>query len=150
MSVYSRFKKDPEGFRQLIELLEAAPASKRQKMIDVGMEEDAEYTKKALRFVLDFKDVLSLSDVELAEVISESPARFTGLAIYAAGREIQQRFLSLAQARQAPEIKEVLSMENVSKGEIGGGQMKLIETTRKLERRGLIKKKKIPLHWKDG
>jgi flagellar motor switch protein FliG len=144
MGVYTRFKRNPEGLRQLVELLESTPTSRRQKMIDVGMQEDAEYTKKALQYLMTFEDVMKLPDMELSEVLSETPARFSGLAIYKASDEIKARFLAKAQPRIASEIKEVLETPNVTISQIGGGQMKMIETTRKLEKRGLIKTKRVP------
>ena len=71
MSVYARFKRSPEGFRKLVELLESTPPSRRQKMIDVGMEEDAEYTNRALQYVMNFDDIIKLPDTELAEVCAK-------------------------------------------------------------------------------
>jgi flagellar motor switch protein FliG len=144
MGVYTRFKRNPDGLRQLVELLESTPMSRRQKMIDVGMQEDAEYTQKALQYVLTFEDVIKLPDLELAEVLAETPGRFTAYAIHAASEEIKNRFISKSAPRVAAEIKEFIEMPNVTPAQIGGGQMKMIETTRKLEKRGLIKTKRVP------
>src|SRR4051812_32826622 len=96
MSVYARFKRDPDGFRKLVELLETTPISRRQKMIDVGMAEDAPYTEKALSFVMTFEDVMKLPDLELAELIATAPTRMTGYAVAKASKEVQQRFLKNA------------------------------------------------------
>lgn len=150
MSVYARFKKDPEGLRNLVELLESTPLSRRKRMIELGMEEDPDYTQKALEFVLSFKDVLALSDNELAEVIAEAPARMTGYAIHAASKEIQKRFVAAAQQKQVSEIREVLEIQQVRPSEIGGGQMKLVATLRKLEKKGVLSKKKIPAGYRHG
>ncbi len=144
MGVYYRYKKDPEGFRKLVELLESTPMSRRQRMIDVGMQEDPRYTENALQYVLNFQDVIDLPDLELAEVLAATPARFVGLAIHAASDEIKKRFLSKSQPKAVPEIKEVLETTNVTKLEIGAGQMKLISSTRLMERRGYVKTKHIP------
>jgi flagellar motor switch protein FliG len=143
MGVYTRFKRNPEGLRQLVELLESTPMSRRQKMIDVGMEEDAEYTQKALQFLLTFDDVRRLPPMELAEVLAEVPPRFIGYAIHAAPEDVKKYFIEKCTPKVAAEIKEVLEIPNVSSQQIGGGQMKLIETTRKLEKKGLIKTKRI-------
>ena len=145
MGVYARFKKDPEGFRHLVELLESTPLSRRKKMIDVGMLEDPSYTEKALSYVLSFQDVLELNDLELAEVIAEMPGRLTGYAVHSASEEVKSRFISKAQPKVAMEIREALEESNVGPAQIGGGQTKMIETTRKLERKGLIQKKRIPV-----
>lgn len=144
MGVYTRFKRNPDGLRQLVELLESTPGSRRQKMIDVGMQEDPDYTQKALEYVLNFDDVLKLPDLELAEVLSETPARFVAFAIYSASEEVKARFLSKSNPRAAAEIKEGFELANVTPAQIGGGQMKMIETTRKLEKRGLVKTKRVP------
>lgn len=144
MGVYTRFKRNPDGLRQLVELLEATPAARRQKMIDVGMEEDPDYTKKALSYVLTFEDVIKLPDMELADVLAESPSRFVAYAIHSANEEIKNRFISKSKPRVAAEIKEFLETPNVTPVQIGGGQLKMIEVTRKLEKRGLVKTKHIP------
>ena len=144
MGVYTRFKKSQDGLRQLVELLESTPQSRRQKMIDVGMQEDPNYTNLALSCMLNFDDILKLPDMELAEVISEAPGRFTGYAIHSQSEQTKNRFISKAQPRVAAEIKEVLEMTNVTPGQVVSGQAKLIETTRKLEKRGLVKTKHIP------
>jgi flagellar motor switch protein FliG len=144
MGVYTRFKKNPDGLRQLVELLESTPASRRQKMIDVGMTEDPDYTKLALQYMFTFEDILKLPDTELAEVVAEAPGRFTALAIHSATNDVKTRFLSKAPPRVAAEIKEFLEVTNVTPVQIGGGQMKLIEVARKLEKRGAIKTKRVP------
>jgi flagellar motor switch protein FliG len=143
MGVYTRFKRNPDGLRQLVELLESTPGSRRQKMIDVGMQEDAEYTQKALSFVMKFEDVTKLPDMELSEVLSETPPRLSGLAIYSASQEVKDRFLAKAKPKVAAEMKEALDTPNVTPAQIGGGQLKMIEVTRKLEKKGLVKTKRI-------
>lgn len=144
MSVYARFKKDPDGFRHIVELLESTPASRRQKMIDVGMQEDADYTKRAIEAMFTFHDVMKLPDMELSEMLATVPGQVTGYAIHAASQEVKDRFISQAQPRVAAEIKEYLEMPSVSLMQIGGAQLRLIEAARKLERQGLIKTKHIP------
>src|SRR5690606_3240957 len=100
--------------RQLVELLETTPASRRQKMIDVGMEEDPDYTQRALQCMMNFDDILKLPDLELAEVIAQTPPRMTGYAIHAASPEIKNHFLSKALPKIASEIKEALDTTQVS------------------------------------
>lgn len=144
MSVYSRFKKQLDGLRQLVELLETTPIARRQNMIDVGMKEDPTYTQTALQYVLNFTDVLQLPDLELAELLSEVPPRFIALAIHAAGEDVKNRFLSKCPNKSVGEVKELLGTSGVSMSQIGSAQMKLIETTRRLEKKGLVKTKRIP------
>lgn len=144
MGVYTRYKRDSEGFRQLIELLETTPASRRKKMIDIGMKEDPEYTEKALQYVLTFADIIQLPDLELAEVLSETPPRFAAYAIHNADQKVKDRFVSKAQPRASIEIREFLETPNVTSIQIGGAQMKMIEVTRKLEKKGLLTIKRIP------
>jgi flagellar motor switch protein FliG len=144
MGVYTRFKKNPDGMRQLVELLESTPLSRRQKMIDVGMKEDPDYTQRALGYMITFEDVMTLPDMELADVLAEVPGRLTALAIYSAKQEVKDRFLAKSNPRVAAEIREFLETPQVSASQIGGGQMKMIEATRKLEKRGIVKTKRVP------
>jgi flagellar motor switch protein FliG len=143
MGVYTRFKKSPDGMRQLVELIESTPLSRRQKMIDVGMLEDPGYTQRALSYVIVFEDILKMPDMELAEVLGATPGRFTGYAIWAQSEEVKNHFLSKSSPRAAAEAKEILESKNVTPGQIVGAQMKLIENARKLEKRGLLKTKRI-------
>lgn len=145
MGVYTRFKRNPDGLRQLVELLEATPVARRQKMIDVGMQEDAEYTNQALQYLISFEDILKLPDLELADLINETPPRFTALAIHAASEEVKNRFLSRAQPKIMSEIKDMLESSKITHAQIGTGQLKMIEMTRKLEKRGMVKLKRIPI-----
>lgn len=144
MSVYARYKKDPEGLRKLVELLETTPSVRRKKMIDVGMTEDPEYTQKAVELMLNFEDVMKLPDMELAEVIAHAPSgRTVAYAIKPFAKDIHDRFLRNSQPRMAAEIKDLLQVD-IGKSEIGAAQLKMIEITRSVERKGLVKTKRIP------
>ena len=142
MGVYTRFKRSQDGLRQLVELLESTPAPRRQKMIDVGMQEDPDYTNQALSYLLNFSDVEKLPDNELAEVVSQAPARITAYAFHGSSEETKARVLRCAQPRIAAEVKDQFTA-TVKPGEMGGAQLKLIEITRKLEKRGAVKTKRI-------
>lgn len=144
MSVYARFKRDPGGFRALVELLESTPASRRQRMIEVGMTEDAEYTQKALSFAFNFEDILKLPDEELAEVVSASPARIVASAIHQADEATKARFLRCARPQQIADLRDYLDTPNVGLREIGGAQLKMVTITRSLERKGLVRTKRLP------
>lgn len=144
MGVYSRFKKNPFGFRSLVELLETTPQSRRQKMIAVGMAEDKNYTEKALQYIIHFDDIVSLQDAELMELLNDAPPRLVAYAIHSSGKQVQQRFIERSPPRLGAEIKDFLDTPNVTVSQISGGQIKLIEMMRKLEKRGIIKTKRIP------
>jgi flagellar motor switch protein FliG len=143
MGVYTRFKRTPGGFRALVELLETTPVSRRQKMIDVGMAEDPDYTLEALKYVLNFDDIVKLSDPELAEVLSKAPPRTTAFAISAASDDIKARFVRSSKPPVAAEIRSYMGVK-CGLREMGGAQMKLIEVTRQLEKAGYVKTKHIP------
>jgi flagellar motor switch protein FliG len=144
MSVYSRFKRNPDGFRSLVELLETTPSSRRQKMIDVGMAEDPDYTQRALSFMMTFEDILKLPDVELAEVLAKAPPRIIGYSIKNADEEAKTRFLRNTTPQIAAEVRSYLEMQ-IGLREVGGAQLKMVETARQLERKGLVRTKRIPL-----
>jgi flagellar motor switch protein FliG len=144
MGVYTRFKRDQDGLRKLVELLEVTPQARRQKMIDVGMTEDPDYTQKALQYVITFEDILKLNDMELAEVISDTPGRMTAYAIYDQPEEVKNRFILKASPRIAADIKECVALPGIGPAQIAGARLKLIEVTRKLEKRGAVKVKRVP------
>lgn len=144
MGVYTRFKRSPEGFRALVELLETTPLERRQKMIEMGMAEDADFTRKALEFTMSFDDLVQLSDPEMAELVAVAPPRVTACAINNASEAVQKQFLRCSKPKVAAAIKEGMETK-VSLKEIGGARLKLVETARKLEREGFIRVKKIPI-----
>jgi flagellar motor switch protein FliG len=143
MSVYSRFKKDPSGLRNLVELLECTPKDRRTKMINVGMEEDSEYTQRAVGLMMNFEDVLALKDSEMAEVMVVAPVRSIGAAFSRQPADFKKFILTCCPMSRMGEVRDLLEME-YTLPEIGGAQLKLIETTRKLERQGTLRVKKIP------
>lgn len=143
MGIYWRYKQNPGGFRNLVELLESTPPSRRQKMVDAGLAEDAGYTMDALKYVMDFNDILSLPDMELAEVVAKAPPQIVAYALRGLTPPNVERFLRCARPAIAAEIKVYLESAP-SPRDISGAQMKLITTARELEKRGLVKTKMIP------
>ena len=146
MGVYDRYKRDPNGIRKMVELIEATPITRRQRMIEIGMEEDSRYTKYLLQFVLTFEDVLSLPDMELAELISSAPARIVALSIAKAPVEIRDRFKKNTVSSAMAELRDAMDTIGTDPPlrDIGGAQLKMIELTRKLEKAGKIRTKQVP------
>lgn len=143
MSVFSRYKRQPGGFRALVSLWETTPIERRKKMMDVGMAEDPGYTMEILKYMLTFEDILGLPEPELAELVAEAQPRTIAFAIAKAAPEVKERFIRCAKPPISTEIKDFLDAE-VMLREVGGAQLKLIEKARELEGRGLIKTKRIP------
>ena len=146
MGVYDRYKRDPSGFRKMVELLETTPISRRQRMIEVGMDEDPEYTRELLSYMITFEDVLNLPDLELAELLSSTPPRVVATAIAKASVEVRERFTRNTLPRNLAEMRDSIEAVGVDPPlrEIGGAQLKMIEFARKLEKTGKIKSKRIP------
>lgn len=144
MGVYTRFKRNPDGLRQLVELLEVTPPARRQKMIDVGMAEDPDYTQKAMQYCIVFEDILALNDMELAEIISETPAKMVAYAVYAQEQPVKDKFLQKANPRAAAEIKETFDIPNITPAQQAGAQLKMIDVCRKCEKKGAVKLKRVP------
>jgi flagellar motor switch protein FliG len=143
MSVYSRYKRDPEGLRKLVELLETTPLHQRKKMIQVGQAEDPVYTEKAISFVFTFEDVFAFSDIELTELIEICPTRVLGCALSKASKEIQNRFLKCCGPGNFAELKAWMATETTLR-QVGAAQLRVVEAIRQLEKRGVVKRKRIP------
>lgn len=144
MGVYSRFKKSPTGLRQLVELWETTPLERRKRMIEVGMEEDPDYTQTALALVMTFQDVLSLEDMQLTDLLAIAPPRMSAFALSGASEATRARFLKCAPPKVAIDLRDYLG-QPVTPREVGGAKLKLVEKLRELERKGLVKFKRIPL-----
>ena len=143
MGVYSRFKKDASGFRNLVELLESTPKERRDRMIEVGQSEDPDYTNLALKYMLSFEDILNLPDLELAELMHEAPGRVVAMAICKQPKEVKERFMRQCIGTKLGELRDDLDSEN-SLAAIGGAQLKVISIARQLEKKGRLRTKRIP------
>lgn len=143
MSIYARYKRSSDGFRQLVELMESSPKDRRDKMLQAGMKEDAEYTKRAAQYFITFEDIIKLNDSELAEVVATATPKIIAASIANQPDEIKKRFLICAKGAQAAEIRDLMDNEHTLK-EIGGARLKMIAVTRSLEKKGLIQLKKLP------
>lgn len=143
MGIYTRYKRSPDGLRQLVELLETAPSVRRQKMIEVGMAEDPDYTQLAMQYMMTFADAEKLPDMELAEVVSAVPARMVAIAFSRSPQELKDRVLKCANPRSGAEIRDLINNE-VDPKSVGGAQSKVVENMRKLEKKGVVKAKRVP------
>lgn len=146
MSVFSRYKRSPQGFRTIVELWESTPPKRRQKMIEVGQQDDPEYAEQILRHMLSWEDILALSDLELAEVIANAPGNITAMAIAPLDEETRIRFLKNAIPQKMAEIRERLEEGKISAWETDGARLKMVERTRELERNGVLRVKVIPVN----
>lgn len=143
MSIYRRYKTAPGGFRKLVELFESTPPERRKKMIDAGMAEDSAYTRKALQYLMDFDDVIKLPDMELAEVVNQTPARVLFYAISTLDAPNKDRFLSTALPKMRGELNNLLD-EKCSARDVSGARYKVVSIARELEKKGYVKTKIIP------
>jgi|GEM_PF-576156 len=133
-----------DGFRSLVALLETTPIERRQKMFDVGMLEDPEYTRQAMLYLMTFADVLSLNDLELAELLNRVPIRITALAVHPLGADVRARFLNQAPRKKQVDLKLLLEGEAPALGLVGGAQLQTVGHLRELEKLGVIRIKRIP------
>ncbi len=138
----SFYKRNPEGLRRLVELLESTPLERRQKMIDAGIKEDKHYTDLALSLMLSFADIVNMPDAELAEVAAISPPRTLAAAIFQQPEDVRKRFFLCSPAKIRGDLKDYMTHEFTLR-EVGGARLKLVEITRSLERKGLIQTKRI-------
>jgi hypothetical protein len=86
---------------------------------------------------------MELPDMELAEVCAKAPPRMLAYALNLADDATKQRFLRNSKPAVVAEIRDLLDVK-IGAAEVGGAQLKVIETARDLERRGFVHTKKIP------
>lgn len=143
MGAYDRYKKDPDGLRKLVELLETTPMKRREELINKGMAEDAAYTKAAVDFIITFQDILQLPEMELTEVIAAMKPKSVAQCIFKNTEEEKKRFLACVQKTRVLEVHSYLDT-TPSAVEIGGAKKEAIAMARALEVKGLLSIKKIP------
>jgi flagellar motor switch protein FliG len=138
----SFYKRNPDGLRRLVELLETTPMERRTKMIDAGLKEDKHYTDMALSLMMSFADIVQMPDMELAEVVGTAPPRTIAAAIFQQPEEVRKRFLMCAPPKIRGDLKDYMTHEFTLR-EVGGARLKMVEIARGLERKGLIQTKRI-------
>lgn len=144
MSIYDRYKKDPDGFRRLVELLETTPMKRRQELIDRGMKEDPSYTKAALDHIITFQDIVGLPEMELTEVIAAmKPKNVAFCIVKEENAQVKERFLACVQKTRVIEVHSYLDMTPAAT-EIGQAKKEAIAAARKLEQSGILNLKRIP------
>ena len=145
MSVYGRYKKlGIDGFRNLVSLLETTPQEKRRKMIEVGMNEDADYTAEAIKYLMSFADVLGLGELELSELLARVPLRIIALSIHPLPEDVRMRFLTHAPRKKQADLKLMIESSAPALGLVGGAQLQMVGHLRELEKNGLIRLKRLP------
>lgn len=143
MGMYSRYKKAPDGFRKLVELLETTPLRRRQQLIDAGMKEDEPYTKAAVEHILTFKEITQLPSMELTEVLAKMKPRNVAYAVFDLDEDVKSRVLGCVQRNRESEVRSYIDILPTPQ-EIGQSRKEAIEVARKLEQQGLLSIKRIP------
>jgi flagellar motor switch protein FliG len=141
MGVYSRYKKQQDGLDNVCALWESSSAVKRQKMIEVGMKEDPEYTKMALSNMLNFEDIIKVSDSILMEILEKAPAYSIANSLRSYPQQ-KDRFLKLAPARFRLDLKFFFDIK-VSPAEETNAHMFFIKTARSIEKKHGLKIKRM-------
>src|SRR3989338_9024414 len=121
MSIYARYKKDQDGFRRLVELLETTPMKRRLELIERGMKEDAHYTKAAVEYVITFQDILTLPVMELTEVIAAMKPKNVAYCVLKEEESVKARFLACVQKTR---ILDVHSYSDANPSPAEAGQAK--------------------------
>lgn len=143
MGVYRRYKKDPDGFRNLVSLLETTPPQRRQRMIEAGMAEDPAYTRSALGYMMTFEEVVELPEAELAEVLVLIQPRILAMAILGLEREAQSRVVRCAPPKVMGEVMAFLEAA-ATPAEIQSARLMLVGKARECEKAGKVRTKQIP------
>ncbi len=133
-----------EGFRKLVSLLETTPLEKRRKMLEVGMKEDPAYTTEAVKYLMNFADILALQEMELSELLARAPLRIVALSIHPLSEEVRKRFLHHAPRKKQADLKLMLEGSAPSLSLVGGAQLQMVGHLRELEKNALIRFKRIP------
>jgi flagellar motor switch protein FliG len=143
MSIFARYRKDPDGLRKIVEFWGLLGKDKRQKLIDKGMEDDPEFTKLAESLMMKFEDIKTMDEMVLTEVLSEVPPRHLGYVITALTPELREKFKKCIPPRMMPQVREGMESEPTIQDQ-NVGAIKIIEAARRLEREGVINVKRIP------
>ena len=141
--MYDRYKRDPDGFRRLVELLETTPLKRRQELVAAGLKEDADYTNAAMDHILTFQVVMALPQMELTEVLAGLKAKSVAHAILGLPEAERERLLACVQRAKVVEVNSYLDT-TPSPIELGQAKKEAIIKARELERSGVLTVKRIP------
>ncbi len=136
MSNIARHKK-PGGFESLVSFLETTPREKREKLLESLAAEDAEFMHRVKESVMGFEELESVRDDILMEVTYElgEKMQVLALALYKLENEkFVEKFKRCLAPKQMASYKEaVASLNQVTKSQREGAQLKLVEIMRKID-----------------
>ena len=141
MSMLARYKKNSQAMMELVKLIEESVEPKRSNLMNMIMQEDAEFGAKIQRRLFDWDKLKALDEGIVAEVISACPAKILSLALW--GEE--ENFLKMAERCLGSKFSEYKSEKEAfvekppSEAQVESGRRKVVSEARKLEAEGALK-----------
>lgn len=136
MSSIARHKK-PGGFENLVNFLETTPKEKREKLVDALAQEDAEFMNRVSQSILNFEELEAVREDILMEVTYELGEKMQVLALALYKLENQkfvEKFTRCLAPKQMAFYKEAVGgLNQVTKSQREGAQLKLVEIMRKID-----------------
>lgn len=143
MGIYDRYKKNIDGFRNLVIFLETSTPDKFAKFVELGKNEDPEFLSKALKYVISFDDILAMEEMQFNELFIGLPPKFIADAIGDFSEDEKLEFLKRLHTSMQTKVRNEFEDE-VKPGAIINARIKIITEARALEKAGAITLKKIP------
>jgi|GEM_PF-1220862 len=141
MSMLARYKRNSQSMMELVKLIEESAEPKKSNLMNMIMQEDAEFGAKVQRRLFDWEKLRILDESLVAEIVSASPAKILALALY---QEVDP-FLKLAERCLGNKFSEYKSEKEVfgerppSESQVESARRKMVSEARKLETDGAFK-----------
>lgn len=143
MSMFARYLRDQNGLRRLVELLETTPLKRREELIKAGAEEDPEVIALAMEYIITFRDIIDLDQMELTEVLAEMKPKAIAFCALSVTEKQKQKILDSIMRQLEVEVNSYLEF-TPSASETGQARLTAIKAARSLEAANKIGLKKIP------
>jgi len=138
----ARYKKNDKSFMELVKLIEGSSSAKKESLMKMVQEEDAEFAAKVHAHILDYDVIKGFEDGVIAEIVASTSPKI--LAAILVGEEdegfkkVIERSLGSLFAEVKSE-KEVFENGVVPEAKLASCRLKLVSEARKLGEGGAIK-----------
>jgi flagellar motor switch protein FliG len=137
----ARYKRNNQSMMELVKLIEESSEPKRSNLMNMVMQEDAEFGAKIQRRLFDWDKLKALNENLIAEIISACPPKILALALY----QESEDFLKMAERCLGNKFseykaeKEVLAERPPGEAQVDSARRKMVSEARKLEADGAFK-----------
>ena len=143
MSLLRRYRQQPDGFEQLLMLVESSTPKKQNHFFKLISQEDASWSALIKLKMLSIDRIFEWPDAYLMEVLHDFPARFLATALKGHEKNYVSKACELLPSKKQEEFIYEVENRTYSETERHAAQSSLIKKVRVLAKTGRLRLEKI-------